>query len=774
MGFRLGDKNIEETFAIPSTNNRQVEGMAVGEKIIFLRRERVSEPVITRDSTTPSHDTIRYSWPDITNVSGYEYELWEGTLNNNIEDVTSGTITDTNAETYSYEYTELDQETSYVFRIRSIATNDSTHRNSRWVNDEFTTIRPRLDTPQNVRTTQIFADGVTVAWNSVTNATAYRIEIVPQDDPDTVEDSLNISDVSSLQATLLNDLRPLINYTVRVYALAPITHHESLPGEVNFTTLTKDLPALTFTATVNETLGNVNFNWYLGDSLSEHSSDGVSSYELTVDIGTTNYYTNDSIFSSATGAILTRGDIGRGGDFSATLTVNTMHGYNSRSSTITFSLDDFEFPTFTVSLLKDNVDFEFDIDWTNLSNFYNDGIDDIRIDFLNSNSLSIYNEEDIIGTTREKSYGYGDVISTLGTYSARVSIFGVDGWEDSSATSNTVEITAADVGVPEFNVVLVKNEGNSVGGTDSLDATWDLPDSASSLVSSFNISLVGSTIVRNGLVNTTRSESFNYLDIGSLGAYSVRVVANGVFGTGSGRTVTSSSQTIAQQTLINPTDITFSSITTRSFSATWDVGDARANRWAYRLLSSDRATTLASGTLTSASYSSGNVLSSENTYIFEVLSQHTNITFYAAQENYYSENITTERAKLRTPTSLRTSNVTGTNITASWNSVTRDTEGNTISGTVIYAYSISTTGEGTGATSGTVTARTVTFTGLTAGITYTISVYATLDNYDNSDTVSLMRTTFLAIPVRPTITEISYNGSTITVKWNEISNADSL
>ena len=179
--------------------------------------------------------------------------------------------------------------------------------------------------------------------------------------------------------------------------------------------------------------------------------------------------------------------------------------------------------------------------------------------------------------------------------------------------------------------------------------------------------------------------------------------------------------------------------------------------------------------VTSSGYVEGTTIVTLNTTIDTDIEDTATYIEVGVRANYSSESSAydTERRslKIRPPTSLRSTSITTTSIEIDWNAPTATTVPNTGSsintfGTVLYSIRI-VPDEGFGILGASTTD--IRFPGLSSSTSYTIYVKTTLSGYGDSDEISITRTT--PAPAPPNITEVSYNGVSLTATWSRVPSA---
>ena len=183
MPFAIKSAVIEGSFNIPNSNSETVEGMAVGETIIFLRREKLASPIITR--TLLNHTSVTYTWNDIDNADSYGYELVTVSVMQGLEVegfVEEGIIIDNGNSSFSFSRTNLTSDENYRLYIWAIPSNTNTYRNSRRTSDDFNT--PDLTVLAKPIITNFTYNQIVlnVTWDDVENANSYDYRLLVEDD----------------------------------------------------------------------------------------------------------------------------------------------------------------------------------------------------------------------------------------------------------------------------------------------------------------------------------------------------------------------------------------------------------------------------------------------------------------------------------------------------------------------------------------------------------------------------------------------------------------
>ena len=151
------------TFKVQATStNAAYEESEYSAEVTDSTQVTLGTPVPTIAKTTSS---LVVTWPAITNADGYTVAYKTGT----------GAYTEAQVATNRYEATGLAEGVTMTFKVKATSTN-AAYANSPFSTEVSDTTQITLDTPTNVQVSNITENSVTITWQSVDNASGYRIE----------------------------------------------------------------------------------------------------------------------------------------------------------------------------------------------------------------------------------------------------------------------------------------------------------------------------------------------------------------------------------------------------------------------------------------------------------------------------------------------------------------------------------------------------------------------------------------------------------------------
>ena len=724
-------------------------------------------------SSLRSFNTPISQLPDITlviaSISGNTLNInWEfpSSSNNNIEDFNVNLIDRDSGFSVNTDFTTSRFSRFYgigipndigrggSFRVTITANPESGYRASSGRVD-FSIPSLALPSPQGLEIDMETHNGARATWESVDNATSYVLYVYNRGETENPILTYTRNGNTNVTYTFSsNSLDPFTLYTVRVIARGGVGLANSLPSSRNFRT-TKERLATPNRPSVIIISSDVAVSWRTVDSnavnisvelLHDEDGDGIFIRKFQATIGgntATSYTFRDILLPNVNYRVIV----------TAIASFSSEYINSLPSSFRSFSSGTLQLPTLEVtsasSLLNSLI-----IRWSINSNS-NSNIEDFTLELEDRDSGTAFSETYTVSRfSRVYTLNISNVIGRGGSFRVTITANPESGYRASS-DNLTFDIPNRDL--PSMSVSLENNTTDS-----SLDANWSI--SPGTNISSFFVELIGTTLTYTlfGGSAPPFMTSFSYVNIGAVGTYSAKVTARGKIGFND-RIITSSSVTIASQTLSSPSSLIFSDITQNSFTISWTGRDDNATgyEYQYREFLTNDAYIIGSTTATSVDISN---LNHNTTYLFQVKAVN-NTNFIYTDSSFLTDDETTEKGTLSNPTS-RSHLTTTSSITYRWNTVTSDTNGNSLSGAnVRYVVRVG----------GSVVQRnsnsTYTRSGLSEDTTYSITVVAedTNDVYNDSSSVTLSAiTTEKGTLSNPTSRSHLTTTSSITYRWNTV------
>ena len=163
----------------------------------------------TLDTVTATHhNEISVAWTAVADVNGYMIQY----ATNSTFTTGVGTKTITNGSTDSTTISDLSANTTYYVRIMAIGAGNS------WVADYSTSksakTKTKLTTPTLGTVSGTHHNEISVAWNSVSNASGYKVEWSINENFDNIAGAKNVASTS----TTISGLNATTTYYVRIMA----------------------------------------------------------------------------------------------------------------------------------------------------------------------------------------------------------------------------------------------------------------------------------------------------------------------------------------------------------------------------------------------------------------------------------------------------------------------------------------------------------------------------------------------------------------------------
>ena len=207
-------------------------------------------PIIS--TVTPTVRTIYIDWNDITNATGYDFQITSksdfSSIDNRLRFRTSSSEI--------RPVIGFPANTLYYFRVRAIDSS-LTFKPSEWTSGTFTTLAvPKLATPVLTTTPNPGIDNVSINWDDVTGATVYIWSISP------APTSGNSSGRTTTSAISFDNLIGSTEYTFIVHAEATgYTKSDTLTVVFTTDTLPPKLGTPSITGTINPDITTATINW---------------------------------------------------------------------------------------------------------------------------------------------------------------------------------------------------------------------------------------------------------------------------------------------------------------------------------------------------------------------------------------------------------------------------------------------------------------------------------------------------------------------------------
>ena len=624
--------------------------------------------------------------------------------------------------------TGLNPGETYYVRVRSVNSSGST------TNSPVLTQQTKLIVPSNLNVTGISTTNFTISWGSVLNATGYFIDV--SEEPDFATRLINYDNL------LVNNTSQQITgliagtvYYVRVRALSNLgtSDNSSILTQITVPTapnqpIISNITSNTFTAT----WGNVI---------------GASSYRI--DVATTSNFTSGFITEynnkEVTSTTINIENLSPGITYYVRIRAVNDQTANIVTSENSVSAVQITTPAPPSTLTATNITTtSFNVDWNTVVGATSYRIDvsdptivNVNFPFLN-NFLPGYENLTVNGTTQSITGLTPGKIYYVRVRSVNSNLISEN---SSSLIRITIPTAPNQPTISQLSSTSFRVAWNSVIGASSyrLDVATS-SNFTTGFVTNYNDATVGTTSsLVVGLIPGT--------------VYYVRVRA---VNDQTANTVTSENSIIANQATILESPVLTAStlITTTSFTANWN---SVTNATSYRLdVSTDLFTTFIPG------YS--NLTVNNTTQSITGLTPGT--TYYvrirAVNSATTSSNSTTfsqiTNSLPATPNAPTPTNITTTNFTANWNSVTNATS---------YRLDVSTVSNFatrlTGYDNLVVNGTSQIVTGLSHGTIYYIRIRSVSPNGTSLDSSTLITTTKLATPNTPTATNITT--TSFTANW---------
>lgn len=159
------------TFKVQAiSSNTAYEASEYSAEVTDSTQTTLGTPVPTIAKTTNS---LTVSWPAITNATGYVVAYKTG----------SGSYQEAQVATNNYPVTGLAEGVSMTFKVKAISSN-AAYADSPYSSEVSDTTQITLDTPTGVAVSNITENSVTITWQSVGNASSYKIEYRRNGDTD--------------------------------------------------------------------------------------------------------------------------------------------------------------------------------------------------------------------------------------------------------------------------------------------------------------------------------------------------------------------------------------------------------------------------------------------------------------------------------------------------------------------------------------------------------------------------------------------------------------
>ncbi|MFS0882732.1 fibronectin type III domain-containing protein, partial [Metabacillus niabensis] len=211
-------------------------------------------------------DSITLTWDAVEGATNYKVER-DGQFLASIKDTT-------------YTDSELEENTKYTYKVYAIDTD--TNRESQPSTVEGTTDLGDLDSPKNLKQSDITNNSVTIAWDSVENATSYKV----------FKDGVEIGETQTSSYSVSN-LAADTKYTFEVQALDAKTSRQSTKTLLHVKT-NPNVPSKpeNFQLYGSPSTTSVVLNWDAVEGAEKYTlkRDGVVVYE-----GTQNSYREDEV-----------------------------------------------------------------------------------------------------------------------------------------------------------------------------------------------------------------------------------------------------------------------------------------------------------------------------------------------------------------------------------------------------------------------------------------------------------------------------------------------